>query len=63
MNTLLKLPEVLSATRLSRSRLYDLVEKGEFPRPVKIGLRAVAWVGAEVQAWIEARMAERELAA
>lgn len=62
MTTLLRLPEVLSRTRLSRTRLYDMIDRGEFPKPAKIGLRAVAWVGAEVEAWIAERIADREAA-
>jgi prophage regulatory protein len=32
----------------------------EFPKPVKIGHGSVAWVESEVDAWISARMAERD---
>ncbi len=28
----------------------------DFPEPIKIGARAVAWVEEEVDAWIEARI-------
>ena len=31
-----------------------------FPRPTKLGPRAVAWVESEVDAWIDARIAERD---
>ena len=40
-----------------------LSRKGKFPRPVKYGSErnsAVRFVGAEIQEWIEARIAERE---
>lgn len=58
MSRLLRLPEVLSRTGLSRSRLYA---DSSFPKAVKIGDRAVAWVEQEVQAWVDARIAERVL--
>ncbi len=32
----------------------------KFVRPVKIGIKAVAWPEHEVDAWIEARIAERD---
>ncbi|SDJ10887.1 helix-turn-helix transcriptional regulator [Billgrantia gudaonensis] len=61
MAVLLKRPEVRKRTTLSDSALYRLMEKGEFPRPVQLGPRAVAWVEAEVDAWIAARIeASRE---
>ena len=56
MNRLLRLPDVLSLTGLSRSRLYA---DPSFPKSVKIGERAVAWVEDEVRDWIDARIAER----
>ena len=31
-----------------------------FPRPVKIGLRAVGWPESDVNRWLDERKAERE---
>lgn len=44
----------------SRSALYRAMDDDGFPRPVRIGRRAVAWVEAEVQAWLDAKLAARE---
>ena len=49
---LLRLQEVKSRTGLSRSYLYALVQQGNFPKPVKIGKRAVAWKSSEIDQWI-----------
>ena len=63
MQKLLRLPEVIERTSLKRSTIYDLMEKGAFPRPVKIsGARQNAWVESEVDAYVSARIAEREAA-
>ena len=48
-------PVVSAETGLTRSSLYALMAKGEFPKPVRISARAVAWVGVEVDHWIETR--------
>ncbi|QLA16239.1 helix-turn-helix transcriptional regulator [Desulfolutivibrio sulfoxidireducens] len=40
---LIRLPEVLARVGYKRSRFLDLVRQGVFPRPVRIGPRAVAW--------------------
>lgn len=37
----------------SKSTVYRLVSAGQFPRPVKLGTRAVAWRSSEIDAWIE----------
>ncbi|MGZ2410754.1 prophage regulatory protein [Sphingomonas sp. F9_3S_D5_B_2] len=63
---LIRLPEALAKTGLTRTRAYVLIAKNDFPQPVKIGGvggRAIAFPEAEVDAWIEARMSERETAA
>lgn len=58
---LIRLPEALAKTGLSRTRLYVLVGKYEFPQPVKLGpnARAIAFPEAEIDAWIADRMSNR----
>jgi prophage regulatory protein len=38
------------------------MELHDFPRPVKIGLRSVAWIEDEVDDWIRSRVAARDRA-
>ena len=52
---IMKLPEVLELTKISRTTLYRLMETGEFPRPIKLGQRARAWRVEEVMNWLETR--------
>ncbi len=42
------------------SRLYADMDAGLFPRPIKTGRRAVAWLQREVVAWQNQRIAERD---
>lgn len=53
MDKLIRIPEVMEATGWSRSHIYALVAQGRFPKPLKLGLRAVAWRESEVAAWQE----------
>ena len=55
---LLRLPDVRQATGLGRSTIYALIAEGRFPSPIKVSERATAWVGKEVNAWIEQRIVE-----
>ncbi|MGH6824359.1 helix-turn-helix transcriptional regulator [Methyloceanibacter sp.] len=55
----IRLDEVKHLTGISRSSIYA---REDFPRPVKIGKHATAWLEHEVQAWIERRVATREVA-
>jgi prophage regulatory protein len=59
---LLRLPETLKKTGLTRSALYAAIAAGSFPKPVKLGQRAVAWPADELDGWIGERIAEREAA-
>lgn len=59
---ILRRPEVQTRTGLSRSTIYDAMARGEFPKPIKLGLRAVGWSEAEITAWLETRKANRKAA-
>lgn len=52
---LIRRPEVEARTGLSRSTLYDWMKRGEFPQPVKLGARLVAWRESDIAAWLESR--------
>ena len=45
--------EVLKLVPISVSGLYQKISDGEFPRPVKLGLRAVGWKKTEVLQYLE----------
>ena len=45
---------------LTRSTIYKMMQDKAFPRPIKIGRRAVGWPANEVNDWLEKRVAERE---
>ena len=56
---ILRLPEVCKVTGFSRSTIYQMEAEARFPRRVRIGMRAVGWIKAEVQEWLVARVASR----
>ncbi|BDW83591.1 hypothetical protein MACH24_30290 [Erythrobacter sp. Dej080120_24] len=51
---LIRLREVQHRVGLGRSTIYRWMSEGRFPKPVQLGGHAVAWVEAEVEAWIAA---------
>jgi len=55
----LKRPEIEKRTGLKRSTIYEKIKAGTFPKPVKLGARAVAGPEAEINAWMEERIALR----
>lgn len=56
MQAVLRLPTVRSITGLSRSSIYLRIAQGTFPRPVKLGSRAVGWLQTEIAAWVDDRI-------
>lgn len=54
--SLIRLPGVCKATGLGRSMIYQLEATQRFPRRIRIGVRAVGWLEAEVQQWIAERV-------
>lgn len=61
--SILRLPTVKARTGLSRSTIYLRVSEGTFPKPVSLGGRAVGWIEAEIQQWLEQRIEARRKAA
>jgi prophage regulatory protein len=63
--SIIRRKEVESRTGLSRSAIYARLRFNpkrpadydpSFPRPVRIGARAVGWVEAEIEAWLRAQV-------
>lgn len=53
---LLRLPEVLALTAMSRSEVYRRIAAKSFPTPIKLGPRLSAWSEEAVHAWIAAQL-------
>jgi len=49
---ILRLCSVLERTGLTRSTLYRKIERGSFPRQVKISERCVGWRESEINDWL-----------
>ena len=58
--TLMRINAVKSLSGISKRHIYLLASKGEFPKPIKLGERSVAWVQDEVETWIENRISQRD---
>ncbi len=55
---LLRRPEVEARTGLSRSTIYDWMKRSEFPAPVALGTRLVAWRESDIEGWLESRQSK-----
>jgi len=41
---------------LSCSTIYAMMAANKFPRPIKIGRRAVGWRNSDIQAWVRSKV-------
>jgi prophage regulatory protein len=53
----IRLPRVIALVGLSQTTIYDMANAGRFPKQVKVGGRAVAWIKSEVLQWSQERVA------
>lgn len=56
---ILRLPEVIDKTGLSRSSVYLRMSQGQFPKSVSLGYRAVEWLEADVEEWLDGLLRKR----
>ena len=54
---ILRLPDVRERVLLSKPVIYRMISKGQFPRPIKLTSRAVAWRVSDIDNWIASRQA------
>ena len=54
--SVLRLPDVSKQTGLARSTIYKFISEGNFPRPINLGPRAVGWLIADIDEWINSRI-------
>ena len=58
MDRMLRTPEVVRLTGLSKTTIWRRVRSGDFPVPVKLGslgTRSIGWREAELEEWLENR--------
>lgn len=50
---LIRLSEVMNKTGFGKAWIYRLISQNRFPQPVKIGIRAIAFIESEIGEWIQ----------
>jgi prophage regulatory protein len=56
----LRLREVCERVGVGTSTIYKMMATGAFPRQVKLSVRTAAWIESEVEAFMNARITERD---
>ncbi|ALI56274.1 helix-turn-helix transcriptional regulator [Celeribacter marinus] len=54
-NEILRKPRVLALIGIGNTSLYAAIKRGDFPAPVKLGVRAVGWRRSDIENWLASR--------
>jgi prophage regulatory protein len=60
---LIRMAELRRRVPLSRTRIYELMQDGRFPKCVKLSQRASAWYEADIEQWLADLRAQSQKAA
>ena len=60
-NRVMRFSEVMTITGLSRGSIYKQIAAGTFPKNISLGGRATGFLAREVDDWLRARIAARDL--
>ena len=52
---MLRAPEVMARTGLSRTTIWRRIRAGTFPPPYELGANSVGWPAAEISEWVKGR--------
>lgn len=55
----MRLPEVVAVCGLPASSIYDRMRRVDFPKPVPLAGKSVAWLSSEIRQWMQSRIASR----
>nr|WP_315486789.1 AlpA family transcriptional regulator [uncultured Undibacterium sp.] len=53
---ILRLPQILARTGISRSSVYSFIKAGTFPKPISLGARAIGFLSSDIDDWIASRI-------
>lgn len=56
---IIRLPQAIQKTGLSRSTIYSLISRGEFPQKIQLSTRSIGFLESEVNDWIAEKLSQR----
>ena len=59
-NRLIRRKEVQDKTGLGASSIYAMMAKGDFPKPLQLSERRVAWIESDIDSWVADRIANHK---
>ena len=57
-NKIIRLPDVIKKTCLSRSSIYLRLKNNDFPKSISLGGRAIAWLEIDIDQWLDEKISK-----
>ena len=57
---IMRMTDVCSELGVSRASVYRLLQSGSFPKPLKLGKRAIGWERDHIQQWVKSLRPARQ---
>lgn len=54
--------EVEQLTSMSRTSIYRMMDKGQFPKPIRLSPNRVGWISEDIDNWLQQRIDESRVA-
>lgn len=58
--SVIRFPAVKSRCGISHSNIYHQINQGTFPKPIKLGMRAVGWLETDIDEWLSRKIEESQ---
>jgi prophage regulatory protein len=56
---IIRLPQAIQKTGLSRSTIYSLISRGEFPQKIQLSTRSIGFLESEINDWVTRKVSQR----
>ena len=60
LDEVIRLSDLPKYVGLRRTQIQYYIDKGDFPQPIRLGVRAKGWLASEIRAWLNQRIAARD---
>lgn len=50
-----RMTDLTRAIGLGKTKIYEMIKEGEFPRPIELGSNSVGWLVEDVKDWVKNR--------
>lgn len=58
-NKILRIKQVIERIKPSKTTIYRLISKNQFPKPINLSSSSVGWLEADINDWIQSKVEAR----